>query len=279
MSSRKSTSYGYGRDYQLKQAEKYRNRRNNHWKFRIELAKRLVEEHALPRHQGKSPGDIILVDVGCSIGTFAIEFAKIGFRSHGIDFNSTALEIAHQLAQEEKVSPEFVCGDVTNWKVTFPDIDVAVCFDIFEHLHDDELGSLLSSIKGQLSREGSLVFHTYPTHYNYIFFRRGYLRWPLVLFVPLPSSAFNRVVKAYASFLDIVRVLTTGKTYKESIKKRRHCNPTTTERLTDMLHRAGYDIVVIKSSNLYQSKHMLQKVFSRHPITHRNVYGVAVPRE
>ncbi len=34
------------------------------------------------------------MDVGCSIGTFAIEFAAKGYRSFGIDFDQTALDIA-----------------------------------------------------------------------------------------------------------------------------------------------------------------------------------------
>ena len=67
----------YGRDYQLAQADKYRNRAHNHWRPRITLGCRLVEEHALPRMPGREKGGITLVDVGCSIGTFAIEFARL----------------------------------------------------------------------------------------------------------------------------------------------------------------------------------------------------------
>lgn len=124
MGAPKETFYKYGREYQLKQAEKYKNRENNHWKFRIDMAKTLVERYSLPRFKGKPNKEVIVVDVGCSIGTFAIEFAKMGYQSFGIDLDKSALDIARQL----------------------------------------------SHIGKQLSNEGSLVSHTFPTQYDYIFF-------------------------------------------------------------------------------------------------------------
>jgi len=245
----KSTSYEYGNEYQINQANKYRNRNNNHWKLRIELAEGLVDKFVLPRF-GCAQKDLNVVDVGCSIGTFAIEFAKKGYFSYGIDFDRSALEIAHQLAIEENVSPEFICGDVSDWNNTGHSIDVAICFDIFEHLHDDELGALLASIKKQLSEKGALVFHTYPTQYDYIFFTR--YRYMLIPFSRLLSSKiFDVIVKVYSLVIDIGLQLKKGATYREHIKSRSHCNPTTIDRLTDILKRAGYEIEFIESSNIY----------------------------
>ena len=277
MNVQKPTSYEYGGEYQLKQAEIYRNRKSKHWKSRIDLAKTLVERYCLPRLQGKPVQKIIVVDVGCSIGTFAIECAKMGYQSFGIDFDRSALEIARQLAKEENVSPEFVCGDVSDWRGSFPRIDIAICFDIFEHLHDDELGAFLTSIKRQLSEEGSIVFHSFPTQYHYIFFGKAYIRYPLVPLKYLSSSKFNVVTKAYSSLLDIGLLIKEGLTYKERIKKSAHCNPTTPTRLGDLLRRAGYESLFLESSNLYEFKESIQKQFQHQPITHRNLYGVAVP--
>jgi glycosyltransferase involved in cell wall biosynthesis/2-polyprenyl-3-methyl-5-hydroxy-6-metoxy-1,4-benzoquinol methylase len=274
----KPTSYLYGMEYQFEQANKYRNRHNSHWKFRIDLAHSLVNKYSLPRLRKKQIGDIIVVDVGCSIGTFAIEFARLGYRSWGMVFDAEALEIAKQLCDEENVSAEFVQADISDWKQDFPPIDIAICFDIFEHLHDDELGSFLQSIRKQLSEEGSLVFHTFPTQYDYIFFGKGYLRLPLTPFRTLSTSRFNRVVKAYASLIDIALLVKIGSTYKEAIKSSGHCNPTTKERLKDILERSGYDIVYMESSQLYSFQESVQKQFSNQPISHRNLYGVAVPR-
>lgn len=271
----KTTSYEYGRAYQLKQADKFRNRRNNHWRYRIALAQKLVEHHARPRLQGRSNDDIVIVDIGCSIGTFAIEFAKMGYCSYGIDFDNSALEIARHLAQEENVSPEFICGDVSDWSQKLPTIDIAICFDVFEHLHDDELGSFLTGIKKQLSKQGSLVFHTFPTQYSHIFLnKRFYIRYPLLPFSLFPPSKFDVIVKGYSCLIDMGLLLTKGATYKESVKLSGHCNPTTAERLTDILKRAGYEIIFIESSNLYDLKGSVGIRFPRQPIAHGNIYGV-----
>jgi SAM-dependent methyltransferase len=221
--------------------------------------------------------DIVVVDVGCAIGTFAIEFAKLGYRTYGIDFDRSAIDIAVQLAAAEKVSPEFVCGDISEWKAQFPPIDIAICFDIFEHLHDDEIGAFLASIRRQLSANGALVFHTYPTQYDYVFHHKSYRSWPLLPLAVVSQSAFAKAVRVYTSLFDALLVLMTGDTYHERIKCKPHCNPTTKERLTDILNRAGYDVLVMKSANLYDGKSSLARRFDKQPITFRNLYGVAVP--
>jgi SAM-dependent methyltransferase len=272
--------YEYGREYQLKQAEKYRNRKNNHWKIRIELAQNLITQYALPGIRGKPKKDIVVVDVGCSIGTFAIEYAKLGYQSYGIDFDPIALEIARQLSEEENVSPQFVCDDISWWNNNFPAIDIAICFDIFEHLHDDELGSFLTSIRKQFSKEGVLVFHTFPTQYEYIFFNKPYRRYPMIPFRHLSPSKFMKSVKIYSYMLDILSLLINGKIHNDIIKYYSHCNPTTEERLRDILMRAGFEIIFLELSNLnfYQSDKSIEEKFSNQPITYRNLYGVAAPK-
>ncbi|MFH0911236.1 MAG: class I SAM-dependent methyltransferase, partial [Planctomycetota bacterium] len=176
MTTAKEAASAYGEAYQRGQAEKYRNRRNNHWRFRIELAHRLFERYAAPRFRGRPREDIVVVDAGCSIGTFAIEFARMGYRSFGVDFDPSALKVARELAGEEKVSPEFVCGDVAEWDDSLPPIDILVCFDLFEHLPDGELGVFLSAVKKRLSARGCILFHTFPTQYDYLLYAKGFLR-------------------------------------------------------------------------------------------------------
>ncbi|MBN2093417.1 class I SAM-dependent methyltransferase [candidate division KSB1 bacterium] len=278
MNSPKSTSFEYGSEYQAGQAEKFRNRKNNHWKHRIALANRLVENYVLPKFTEEEKSEVVVVDVGCSIGTFAIEFAMKGYKAYGVDFDASALVIARQLAKEENVSPVFVRGDVSNWSVDFPKIDIALCFDIFEHLHDDELGAFLVAIKRQLSDKGSLVFHTFPAQFDYILFSKPYLRFPVKWFRYFSTTSFNKIVRIYAKFIDILFLLKKGITYQESIKKKGHCNPTTVDRLTDILQRSGYEIKLIEAANLYDFKDSIQKYFAKQPVSYRNIYGVAVPK-
>jgi 2-polyprenyl-3-methyl-5-hydroxy-6-metoxy-1,4-benzoquinol methylase len=267
----------YDLDFQLQQAEKYRNRRSNHWQYRIQLAHRLVEQYSLPKLRRKSAREITVVDIGCSIGTFAIEFGRLGYRAFGVDSEPASLEVARQLCQEENVSAEFHCRDISDWSVSLPPIDVAVCFDIFEHLHDHQLGSFLSSVRRTLTAEGSLVFHTFPTEFDYLFFEKPGLRWPLLPFRSLRPERFERLVRAYAAILDAALLATSGASHRDRIKTRGHCNPTTKERLREILEHAGYHILLLESSQLYPVGERIQKQFEGQPITHRNLYGVAVP--
>lgn len=278
MGKPKNTSYEYGHDCQMRLLAKYKNRNSNHWRVRIDLANRLVEQYSHPKLKARPKQDIVVVDVGCAIGTFAIELAKLGYRSYGIDFDPCAIGIAKQLAAEEGVAPQFICGDVSDWAVRFPPIDIAICFDIFEHLHDDELGAFLSSIRRQMSAEGILVFQTYPTQYEYIFHYRDYRSWPLWPLAHASQPLFARAVRVYASLLDAGLALMTGETYRERVKCNSHCNPLTKERLSDILNRVGYDVCMIETANLYEPKSPAVRRFRKQPITFRNLYGVAAPR-
>jgi 2-polyprenyl-3-methyl-5-hydroxy-6-metoxy-1,4-benzoquinol methylase len=276
----KSTSYAYGAAYQREQVEKHRARASNHWRPRIALAHSLVDKWALPRLAGRRPQDTSVLDVGCSIGTMAIEFALRGFRAAGVDFDAAALELARQLCIEEGVTVEFFQGDVADWRrLAGRPLDVVLCFDIFEHLHDDELGSMLQSIRREMSPAGTLVFYSFPLQFDYLFFSRDFLSWPLLPFRWLAPARFERVTRAYAALLDAGLLLATGKSYKERIKQLSHCNPTTRERLGDILQRAGFEIACLETTNIYSDKPHISRRFAGQPVADRQVYGAAVPRQ
>jgi len=276
-SAPKATSFAYGEQYQREQVEKHRARATNHWKARIALAHELIDTHVLPRLGPREPRSVQVLDVGCSIGTMAIEMALRGFKAYAVDFDASALRIARELAAEEGASVEFFRADVAEWRPPIGGIDIALCFDIFEHLHDDELGALLQSLKRVLSERGSLVFYTFPLQYDYLFFSRDVLHWPLMPLRWLSRPAFDRVVRAYAAACDVALLAATGKTYRERIKSHSHCNPTTRQRLEDVLKRAGYRIAYIETGNLYPFKPHVTRRFTRHAAAHRHLYGVAYP--
>lgn len=277
--SPKDTSYSYGEAYQREQVEKHRKRKSNHWRQRIELAHSLVDKWALPRLKGRKIEETSVLDVGCSVGTMAIEFALRGFRAAGVDFDAAALSIARQLSAEEGVAVELFQGDVADWqKMSGRPVDIALCFDIFEHLHDDELGSMLQSIKRNLSREGTLVFYSFPLQFDYLFFSRDVLSWPLAPLRWMAPPRFERLTRAYAALLDAGLLLCTGQSYKERIRKHSHCNPTTRARLQDILGRAGYEVACIETTNIYADKAHIRARFARQPVADRQVYGVAYPR-
>lgn len=281
----KESVYSYGNNYQKSQANKFHNRNINHWKNRIDLAFKLVAKYDKKTLTNENKAEIVIADIGCSIGTFAIEFGKLGYKSFGIDFDPAAIQIAKNLAKAENICATFINSDLSQWNdLSLPKIDIAICFDIFEHLHDDELGSLLTSLKKNLSADGKLYFHTFPTEYDYLFYYEGVMaliffpwlrRLPLWLLKKLPEEKFERFVKIYALFFDFLSLLKHGKTHKESIKNNKHCNPLTKKRLEEILVRAGFQIITLESCQLYAFKKKVHNQFSHQPISHRNIFGVA----
>jgi 2-polyprenyl-3-methyl-5-hydroxy-6-metoxy-1,4-benzoquinol methylase len=285
--SGKETSYGYGDAYQRQMLEYYRGLKTASAESAeaqtFHLVKGLIgEAHS---RQGRRREETVVVDVGCSIGTFAIESSKMGFRSFGLDFDKSAIELARQLNEEEGASAEFHQMDVSDWRRDFPRIDIAVCADIFEHLHDDELGSLLVALRKSFSDDGVLVFHTAPQEFDYLFWRKSgpkgviSLPWMFWPFRWLSDEHFTRVTRVAALVLDIWLVATRGKSYKEHIKKADHPNPLTTLRLSDILTRSGYEVVTMAtrtSDSQIDPRH--RDLLRGRTVTHRSLYGLARPR-
>jgi 2-polyprenyl-3-methyl-5-hydroxy-6-metoxy-1,4-benzoquinol methylase len=278
----KETSWGYGEASQARMADKFRNRANNHWRERIALAKQQMESVS-DRFQERKRGDVIVLDVGCSIGTFAIEFAGMGYQTFGVDFDPVAIRYARQLAAEEKVEPTFIQMDVADWTQSdLPRVDVAVCFDIFEHLHDDEIGSLLQCLKRALSPTGVVLFSTTPTQYHYLYDGKFGYFWPLRrllhTFSFLREEKFEKLVRMLGSIHDAWIVFRQGVTWREKIKRTKHCNPLTAVRLEDIFTRAGFRMVSSETLTLHAPKNKIDRSLARHSICHSHIIGVAEVR-
>jgi 2-polyprenyl-3-methyl-5-hydroxy-6-metoxy-1,4-benzoquinol methylase len=282
--SPKVTSFAYDEAYQKIMLEVYRESKrvaeDNPSYLRVHLVKQLIEE-AFQRLSQKPKQDTIVLDVGCSVGTFAIECAKMGFNAHGVDFDEQAIKIARSLNIEEKTRAQFHVMDVSDWTHDFPPVDIAICADIFEHLHDDELGSFLVGLRKNLSKDGLLVFHTLPQEYEYLLWKKRKdsevydLRWVFEPFKFLSDKYFTRLVRIAALTYDILRIAVKGETFKEHIKQTAHPNPLTKPRLIDILHRAGYDIISIETcswAGLMPDR--LADFWKSHTITHRSIYGI-----
>lgn len=274
----------YGDAYQRRQAEKYRGRENNHWKIRIDLAFMLARRFALPM-TGKPWHEMSVLDVGCSIGTFAIEFAKVGARTTGVDADETGLDVARELALEQGVRPLFLHADVTELTAQQLEasgaaggFDMVVAFDLFEHLHDDELGVLFGALRRLLAPRGVLIYHTFPAEFDYIFAEReGVLAKALLPYAHLPDEEFERVTRSYAAWLDAEWIAQGGVAHGTHIEREQHCNPTTPDRLAKLFKRAKLHSLCLERQQLYPCQQpfgaaMLQE-FVHQPITHRNIFG------
>ena len=267
----------YGPAWQKRLLDRHRDSQNNDSRHRITLAHRLVDTYALPRLGDRPRGAIVVVDLGCSIGTFALEYAAAGFRAIGVDFDASALEMAQTLAAERGLEVEWVCEDLTSGLLPVDKVDIAILFDMLEHLKDDEIGALLAALRRRLRPEGSVVFHTYPSQYTYLFAAGSRWSVPLLPLRWLPQEAFTRVSRAYAEMIDAARVLVRGEVLSERREAAIHCNLLTVSRVRGLFERAGFDIVYLDSGELFPNYEGPPTRFRGQPITHRNIYGVAVP--
>src|SRR6266536_1498049 len=111
----KETSFEYGAEYQRAMLDYYNKSKMpselNTEYLRVILAHELIKQYVNPR-LGKNPSETTFVDIGCSVGLFAINFSLKGYKTIGIDFDQTALEIAEDLNAKEGAHAQFVNSDV-----------------------------------------------------------------------------------------------------------------------------------------------------------------------
>lgn len=101
-------------------------------------------------------GDKIL-DLGCGQGRIAIGLAKGGYNVTGLDYSRYMLDIAKKRADKEKVSVNFVQGDMRriNFKEEF---DVVICwFTTFGYFSDRDNVSVVKKVSRGLKKNGKFL--------------------------------------------------------------------------------------------------------------------------
>ncbi|MGH7575627.1 MAG: class I SAM-dependent methyltransferase [Longimicrobiales bacterium] len=102
-----------------------------------------------------------VLDLGCGMGTFAIECARLGAHALGIDPAPHALDAAQRVAAEERTRDvRFIRGDAAALPVSSESVDVVVGADLTEHLDDGTLAAVLREASRVLRRGGTLVLYT-----------------------------------------------------------------------------------------------------------------------
>lgn len=68
-----------------------------------------------------------VVDVACGTGHYTREFARRGYRVFGVDINDANCQYARKKAEEEELTYQIFCADMTNFSLP-GQCELAVCF-------------------------------------------------------------------------------------------------------------------------------------------------------
>ncbi|MDP2808327.1 MAG: methyltransferase domain-containing protein [bacterium] len=117
----------------------------------LEMAHRARYQFAEGRCQGKS-----VLDFGCGAGYGSQMLSRLASKVLGIDISREAVEFAQNNYQGLNLS--YSTGDINSLLSRADRFEVAVCFEVIEHL--EEPGRFLSSLASVMTDSGQLVIST-----------------------------------------------------------------------------------------------------------------------
>ena len=79
------------------------------------------------------------IDIGCGLGNYSRELAKVGFEMTGVDFSNVAIEKAKKLAIKDNLSIEFFVADFTQkLKLNLYEFDFAFDYGLLHHIFPED---------------------------------------------------------------------------------------------------------------------------------------------
>ena len=101
----------------------------------------------------KVPKGSKVLDYGCGIGYIALKLAAEGYEVYYHDVNKTCLEFLEFQKQKHGLK-------LTNYEDSKrPEVDLVVCLDVLEHLHNADLSECLMRLDGALKKGGQSLIN------------------------------------------------------------------------------------------------------------------------
>jgi len=148
----------YSREYVLHHIDGAQLFDRDNRRFFMRPAPQYVLERFSPR-----AGQAVL-DLGCGGGELLPYLAATGSTVFALDYSTDAVEVARSLIEKfPNALRDRVCmekGDVKS--LPYPDrfFDIIYCFDVLEHINDDEVREMLREVGRVLKRGGRFIFTT-----------------------------------------------------------------------------------------------------------------------
>lgn len=193
-----------------------------------------------------TPEDHVL-DFGCGRGELVIEAAKRGSHAVGMDFSKDAVEFAQTYL---KNFPEDVQKRARFEQMTFEDLssenefDVIVFNQVYEHLYDYELRTLLGKFKRALKQNGRLIISTPNLNYiRFLYPLKRILEFPFKVIKQISRLLRGRSKHAQsiqAFFRELFKIK-----YPESEHTKLHINLQTPQSIQKFLEGQGFSVRVL----------------------------------
>lgn len=259
----------YNPGYSASQLAKFMFRKGNHWRDRIEIAFDLV---AKLEFGGKD-----VLDLGTSIGTYAVEFASRGYNVQAVDLDDKAIKIAGVMAKKYGLDIDFRVGDISdrsNFKAC--SFDIISAMDIIEHLPGPVLEKTIANCYHWLRPGGYLIYHTVPLKYDVVFHKSPmwYLLAPVCF---LPERVFNRLTDIDYKLYNSIQRIIKGKSYEDKIKETVHCNLQTRGSFIKILKGSGFHNVYDRVCTTEErfKKGVKEVIFKNKEYYKKDLFGVA----
>lgn len=137
--------------------------KQNYWTGTYDWIRRFIDDSRPLR----------ILDVGCGVGSGALEFALEGHQAWGIDVLDCMIERGREVAKSLGLSQRvhLLTGDIRCLEKYFDPafFDAVVACDIFEHLDDESILQVLGGLKQVMRPGGTIVIQTSPGRYYYWF--------------------------------------------------------------------------------------------------------------
>ncbi len=160
-------------DNQQEQARSYFHQSARDWQSKADGQR---DEYNVIQARNRATLDIIsrlpsvsdFLDVGCGTGQLAIDVAKLGIRSVGLDFAPDMIRIAKENNAKESASALFACSSFFEAQHAPTSYDVISAQGVIEYISLDELEIFLGLCSAALRAGGSLALASRNRLFNVV---------------------------------------------------------------------------------------------------------------
>lgn len=92
--------------------------------------------HLWAKFNERKARDLAVLDIGCGAGTFAMQWARQGYRAHGVDIGKPLIELAQRRAAEAGLDARFELASATHLPYADDSMDICALPQLLEHVQD-----------------------------------------------------------------------------------------------------------------------------------------------